>query len=449
MRTTRLLPLYAFVFIDLLGYSLFLPLLPFYAKEYNASTFLVGLMLAANALAQLLATPTIGRLSDRFGRRPLLIFSITGTVIGFLVLGLAEPIGRGLVGILPAGTLGETATQANNTAILAVLFFSRILDGLAGGNIALARAYITDVTDEENRARALGLIGATFGIGFIIGPFMGGTLTNWQWAASLLSRWELSSFAIPALVAVIMSMLNLAGVIAWLPESLTAEVRERVRLHSRSTIHPRDLWEALRRPRFGPLVIIRFAYNLAFTLFTVNFAQYAQDYLLLTKETTSYILSYVGLLVVLVQGVAIGRLTKRFGEKPLVLWGNILLAFTLLVWVFVSNVPLLLVVLAPLALSGGILNTVTNSLISKSVYEEEAGGALGLTAGIESLNRVISPALGGFLLGQIGAWSLGALGSIITALLIPFTLLRLGLQPDKPLPPRGEQQRPAETPLGG
>ncbi|MBN1485651.1 MAG: MFS transporter, partial [Chloroflexia bacterium] len=201
MKLKRLLPLYTFVFIDLLGYSLFLPLLPFYAETFEAGATLVGLMLASNALAQLIATPVIGRMSDKYGRRPLLIFSIIGTLVSFGVLALAEPLGRGLVDLLPAGLLGGNLRQATNQAILGVLFFSRILDGLAGGNIALARAYITDVTDEKNRARGLGMIGAVFGLGFIIGPVLGGTLSNWEWAASLLAPLELSRFVIPALFA--------------------------------------------------------------------------------------------------------------------------------------------------------------------------------------------------------------------------------------------------------
>ena len=147
-----------FVVIDLLGYSLFLPLLPYYAETLGATPTLVGLLIASNAVAQLAAAPVVGRLSDRLGRRPLLIFSIFGTLVSFLLLGLVEPLGA----LLSRVTSGGIAV---GSAALAMLFFSRILDGLAGGNISLARAYITDVTDEKNRAKGLGLIGAAFGMG--------------------------------------------------------------------------------------------------------------------------------------------------------------------------------------------------------------------------------------------------------------------------------------------
>ena len=181
--------IFGFVFIDLLGYSLILPLLPYYADQFGASLTLIGLLGTANALGQLVAAPIIGRLSDRYGRRPLLIVSISGTVFGFLMLGLANS--------------------------LWMLFLSRILDGFLGGNITLAQAYITDVTDNKERAKGLGLIGAAFGLGFIIGPAMGGTLAGD------------GNYALPALIASGLAFLNLLGVFFWLPESLPPEERER------------------------------------------------------------------------------------------------------------------------------------------------------------------------------------------------------------------------------
>ncbi|MEJ2208480.1 MAG: MFS transporter [Anaerolineae bacterium] len=301
MKRNPLILIFAFVFIDLLGYSLFLPLLPYYADTLGASPLLIGLLVASNALAQLVASPTIGRLSDRYGRRPMLIASIVGTLVSFLLLGLVEPLGAALDG-LTGGALGL------GTAALVMLFASRILDGLTGGNIALARAYITDVTDEESRARGLGMIGAAFGLGFIVGPAMGGLLSNWAPATSLFAQAGLSRYAVPAFVAVVLAALNLAGVLLWLPESLTPERRARMQQRrSRSILSIPELLAALQRPRFGPLLHITFVHSLAFGLFTANFALYTQYRLGLSDQSTSYILTYVGLLVVLVQGLAIGR----------------------------------------------------------------------------------------------------------------------------------------------
>jgi DHA1 family tetracycline resistance protein-like MFS transporter len=374
--------IFGFVFVDLLGYSLILPLLPYYAETFGATLTLVGLLGTSNALAQLIATPIIGRLSDRYGRRPLLIFSIAGTVLSFLVLGLART--------------------------LPMLFLSRILDGLLGGNIALARAYITDVTDEKNRSKGLGIIGAAFGLGFIIGPAMGGFLSRF-------------GYNVPALVAAGLSLINLITVVIWLPESLSFERREAMgqRTHTGSQARPaftfRALREALTRPCMGPLLTVILLYGLAFTLFQSNFALFTKVRFGLDAQATAFILTYVGLLSVLVQGVAIGKLTDRFRERPLILTGAIILAISLAVWAFVPNVPLLLIVLAPIALAAGVLNVVLTSQLTKSVYRDEVGGTLGLSASLQTLAQIVAPGLGGLLLDNAGTWSVGLLGGLIMA----------------------------------
>jgi DHA1 family tetracycline resistance protein-like MFS transporter len=438
MRRNRLALVIAFVFIDLLGYSLFLPLLPYYAETLGATPTLVGLLIASNALAQLVAAPIVGRLSDRLGRRPLLIFSIFGTLVSFLLLGLVEPLVALLLSLTSEGI-------AAGSAALAMLFFSRILDGLAGGNISLARAYITDVTDEKNRAKGLGMIGAAFGMGFIIGPAMGGTLSNWEYATSAFAAVGLSRYAVPAAGAVALSALNLLGVILWLPESLSPEKRAEMTNSPRAAFTARCLWECLHRPRFGTLLHTRFFYMLGFALFTANFALYAQYRLGLADQATSYVLAYIGLLVVLVQGFAIGRLTARFSETRLIFSAVTLMALMLLAWAFVPNVPLLVVVLAPLALASGVLNTVTNSAITKSVYAEEVGGALGLSASLDSLTRVVAPAIGGFLLEQLGASALGLFGALILAWVVFYVWQRLIVHPAPPLPDRGGEELSPES----
>jgi DHA1 family tetracycline resistance protein-like MFS transporter len=196
----------------------------------------------------------------------------------------------------------------------------------------------------------------------------------------------------------------------------------------------------LRRPQFGALLHSRFFYTLAFSIFTANFALYTQYRLGLTDQATSYILAYVGILVVLVQGFAIGRLTGRFSEMRLILGAAMLMGLTLLAWAFVPNVPSLLVVLAPVALAGGVLNTVTNSAITKSVYPEEVGGALGFSEALNSLARVIAPAMGGLFIQRWGASSLGLVGASIMAWVIIYVWRRLVLRPAQPLPARPEEE---------
>ena len=429
----RLVLLFGFVFIDLLGYSLFLPLLPFYVADLGGTPALVGILVASNALAQFFAGPIIGRLSDRFGRRPLLILSISGTLASFLLLGLIEPLGDLLAGLAP-----ERITVAGGALVM--LFSSRILDGLFGGDVSLAQAYITDVTDEKNRARGLGLIGAAFGMGFIIGPAMGGTLANWDYAISAFAAVGLSRYAVPAFAAVLLSALNLLAVVILLPESLPPEKRAEVANSPRSAFSARCLWNCITRPRFGTLLRIRFLYFLAFTIFTANFALYAQYRLGLTDQTTSYILTYVGILVVLVQGVAIGRLTARFTETRLIFTGVSILGTALLAWALVPSLVPLMVVLTAFPLAGGVLNTVTNSAVTKSVYAEEVGGALGLSSSLDSMARVIAPIVGGFLLQQWGGGSLGLVGALIMAFVIFHVWRRLVVNPDPHLAGRAQEE---------
>jgi DHA1 family tetracycline resistance protein-like MFS transporter len=423
----RLITVFIIVFVDLLGFGLILPLLPYYADNYGASPILVGLLASSYAAAQLVGAPVLGRLSDRHGRRPILLISIAGTVVGFLLLGLAEPLGKALA--------GDSSLATTNAITLAILFLSRILDGVTGGNISVAQAYITDITDEQNRARGLGLIGAAFGLGFIIGPAAGGALSAGE------------RYAVPAFAAAALATLNWLAVLFWLPESLTDENKTELATQpARSSLSIRELVNALQRPRFGPLLRVRFLYGLAFATFTGVFALYAQYHLQLDSAATGYLLAYVGLLSVLVQGVAIGRLTKRFAENRLIFAAVIVLAVSLLAWAFTPNVFLLLVVLAPLAFASGVLNTVVSSDITKSVYPEEVGGALGLASSVESLTRVIGPAAGGFLLGSLGTWAPGVAAAVIMAWVVAFVWRRLIVNPDPPLPGRGERvaaQEPA------
>jgi DHA1 family tetracycline resistance protein-like MFS transporter len=403
MKNSRLLTIFAIVFVDLLGFSLILPLLPYYAESYGATPVIVGLLVASYAAAQLIGAPLLGRLSDRYGRRPVLLVSVVGTLAGFLLLGFADPLGRFLSTLV--------APQAANWLILGVLFASRILDGLTGGNITVAQAYIADVTDEQNRAKGLGLIGAAFGLGFIIGPAVGGALSQ-------------LGYNIPAFVAALVAFLNLMAIFFFLPESLTAERREAALLQKRPSFSLKALTQALKQPKVGPLLHVRFFYGLAFATFQSIFALYAQS-IGLSPQTTGYVLAYVGLLSVIVQGGLIGVLTARFRENWLVITGLWLMAGSLLAWAFTTSLWPLLVVMIPLSLSGGVLNTVIQSAISKSVSREEVGGILGIAGSLEAVTRVIAPSVGGYLLQNLGVWAPGIFSALLMAWAVSFAYRRI------------------------
>lgn len=403
MKNSRLLTIFLIVFVDLLGFSLILPQLPYYAESFGATPLIVGLLVASYAAAQLVGAPLLGRLSDRVGRRPVLLVSVAGTFLGFLLLGLAPALGQFFAPIL--------GFQSADQLIIDILFFSRILAGLTGGNITVAQAYIADVTDEQNRAKGLGLIGAAFGLGFIIGPAAGGILSQW-------------GYSVPAFTAAGVAALNFIGIFFLLPESLTAERREEINQRKHLPFTIKALVEVLRRPIVGPLLHVRFFYGLGFATFQGIFSLYTQS-IGLSPKTTGYILAYVGFISVIVQGVLIGRLTKRFRENWLIITGLWVMALALLAWGFTTQLWVLLIVILPLGLAGGVLNTVLQSAISKSVHRDEVGGILGIAGSLEAFTRVIAPSVGGLLLQSLGIWAPGVFSAVVMAWAVTFAYRRI------------------------
>jgi len=387
----RLFSIILVVFIDLLGFSLILPLLPYYAEKYGATQFITGLLVASYAAMQLIGAPLLGRLSDRYGRRPVLLASVFGTFLGFLLLGFADNIGSALANAFNP--------QAANMFVLAILFISRMIDGLTGGNLSVAQAYISDVTNAQSRSKGLGMIGAAFGLGFIIGPATGGILSQY-------------GYAIPGFVAAVLSFGNLLLIYLWLPESLTEEKRAEM-TEKKPAVTLAALGKALTRPFTGALLTTRFFFGLAFAIFQTVFTLYALQKFNLQARDTGFILTYVGVLSVIVQGFLMGRLTKRYREDILILVGGGMMTLSLIGWALAPSVFWLLVVLTPTAISGGVLNTLLSSTLTKAVEPQEVGGILGLGSAIESATRIFAPIIGGFLLQSFGTWSPGALGAII------------------------------------
>jgi DHA1 family tetracycline resistance protein-like MFS transporter len=382
------------VFIDLLGFSLIIPLLPYYAQTFNASDTVIGLLLASYAAAQLIGAPLLGRASDRFGRRPILLISILGTFLGFLLFGFAES--------------------------LIMLFASRILQGITGGNLSVAQAYITDVTDAKSRNRGLGMIGAAFGLGFIIGPALGGLLSG-------------VSYSVPAFVAAGLSFINLLLIAFWLPESLTPEKRAQL-TRKKTSFSFGALLQALRHPLTGPLLITRFLYSLAFVILQSIFSLFALRRFNMSVVATGFVLTYVGIVSVITQAWLVGKLSQRFKDTRLIETGLLMLAAGLLVWAFAPNVPILVLSVTPIALAGGLLNTIVPSALTKTVEPQEVGGILGLSTSIESSTRVISPLFGSFLLERIAYWAPGTFGALLLFITFAY-VLRTSESIDEPILP--------------
>src|SRR5689334_1054580 len=268
--TRPLLIIFLTIFVNLVGFGIIVPLLPFYAESFGASPLVIGLLFAVFSLCQLIAAPALGDLSDRYGRRPVLVFSLAGTVVSFVMLALAHNI--------------------------VMLFAARIVDGLSGGNISTARAYVADITEPKDRARAYGLIGAAFGLGFILGPALSGVLAHISYTAPI---WAAAGIT---LVAAAMAWF-------WLPETVH-------RAHAGTGMPFKNVALMMKRPGVRRVLVIDFVYWMAFAVFQTTFSLFAANRFGFDAPQAGYFFAAFGVLGVVVQGAFIRPVVHRLGDKP-------------------------------------------------------------------------------------------------------------------------------------
>jgi DHA1 family tetracycline resistance protein-like MFS transporter len=354
--TRPLLIIFLTIFVNLIGFGIIIPLLPFYAETFGASPLVIGLLFAAYSICQLLAAPILGDCSDRYGRRPVLLFSLIGTVVSFVILALAHSI--------------------------AILFVARIVDGLSGGNISTARAYVADVTEPKDRARAYGLIGAAFGLGFILGPALSGLLVKVSYTAPIWAA------AFITLIAACMAWW-------WLPETVH-------RARAGTGLPLRNLRELLVRPRLGRMLVIDFVYWFAFAMFQTTFALFTARRFQFDASQTGYFFSAFGVLGAIVQGGLIRPIVHRFGDKPTFMAGLVCSAAGLLAATFAHSVTVFALTLVPLAFGIGFGHPTIASLISKAGRDDEQGRVQGAASAVESLGRTVGPVWGNASLQRYG-----------------------------------------------
>jgi len=371
MNRSPLLVIFITVFIDLVGFGIVIPVLPFYVEgtQFNAGPHMVGLLFMSYSVMQLIFTPILGRMSDKYGRRPVLFFSLLGTSLGFFVLGFATT--------------------------LWMLFAGRIIDGITGGNISTAQAYIADVTTEENRAKGMGLIGAAFGLGFIFGPAIGGVMSKWD---INLGPLHIPGISVPLIFAGCLALFTAILLYFVLPETVTPDHPARV---SAATGRWSQLLKAMRQSRLAFVLGIYFLFVTAFSIMTTSFGLFVLFRFGFDAHDTGWIFAFVGVVGAVVQGGLIGRLVKAFGEMPLVIAGALLFTASLVLIPLTgprTGTITLLALGAVFAIGNGLATPSLNSLASKSAGAGEQGGVLGITQSVASLARAVGPLISAALI---------------------------------------------------
>jgi MFS family permease len=389
-----LLLLFFTVFIDLLGFGLIIPVMPTYAQQLHASDWEVGLLVASYSLAQFIFTPFWGRLSDKVGRRKVLLVSLLASFIGYMIWGFSNS--------------------------LLTLFISRLVAGAGNANIAVAQAYVSDVTTDETRSKGMGAIFAAFGVGFVLGPALGGFLTSKHLIASLgLPYFAEHSLQLIGFVAASFSLIDLVATFFMLPEP---EKRSHAG-EEKYGVGPAFIGQTLSNKKLQTSLAIFFLATFAFANMEATIVLLTTQKFQFTPVDNSWLFTWIGVCICLIQGAH--RSTKKYGEKKMINLGTCLLTLGLFATPFAPNVPSLYAVMAVLAIGSGLNTPCNQAMLSKLAPKECVGGVLGVGQSLATLGRILGPALGGFLFGkygQVSPYLVGGFGMIlafICSLLLP------------------------------
>jgi len=362
--------LFLIVFIDLVGFGMVIPVMPLYAERLGASAAWIGLLSTLYSAMQFVFAPVWGRFSDRVGRRPVLLVSIVATAVAFAIYGFADSF--------------------------AVLLVSRAFAGAATANIAIAQAYVADVTAPEDRAKGMGLIGAAFGLGFVLGPAIGGILSSY-------------SLRLPGYAAAGLAAMNGVAAFFLLPEPAQRAARA-VRRASLAAFR-----SELTKPGIRRLLLCYFLTILAFSAMEGTYSLLAKHRMGFGQRGVSYLFTYIGVLIVIVQGGLVGPLTRKFGEKRLLVVGLALQAIALASLGVVTGLPGFLAATAPLAIGSGLSSPAITALISRHSAKDDQGGTLGLGQSAAAMGRILGPEAGTFTFSSLSPAFPYAAGALVMA----------------------------------
>lgn len=385
-----LLPIFLIVLVDIFGFAMVMPLLGFYAQEFGASPLTATLIVSSYAICSLISSPILGRLSDRYGRRKLLLLSQTGTCIGFLVLGYADA--------------------------LWMVFLGRILDGATAGNLTLAQAYVSDHSAPEKRTKAFGIIGIAFGIGFLFGPFVSGQLAQY-------------GHEVPFLFAAGLSLLSIFCTYVFLERSVPpqgASGDDGPGGRRPSAFDLKLYAEYFRRPELGKILLQFFLFTFAFSCFTSNFALFSERRFFTDAGVpwgpaeVGKLFAFSGLLGIILQGGILGRLVKRYGEHKLVVSAFLAGVVGYVVLGVSGELTMLLVSATFLSYANGVLRPALTARITQVVGKDEQGTAIGISQSLGSISLIVAPPAGGILIREhlLLAWALLAAGVSALGLLV-------------------------------
>lgn len=403
---SRLTIIFLTIFIDLIGFGIVLPLLPFYAQDFGASPLMIGLIVGVHPGMQFIFGPVWGRLSDRIGRRPILLVGLVGSGLSYLIFALATNTGW--------------------------LFASRVMAGIAGANVPVAQAYIADSTEAEDRTRGMGLVGAAFGLGFIAGPAIGGALSQF-------------GFAVPGYFAAALSLSNAAAAYFYLPESLPSEARARTEKRAARGLVARLKLAAefARRPAIGSLMAIFFLVTFVFAVFTTVFPLWLGADFGYDARHAGYLMAFLGLAMAIVQGRLLGPLAARLSERKLVVMGSgtLVAAYTLLplvgvVWTLCGTLVLV-------AFGTGLNWPSLTSLASQYAEFDAQGAVLGVMQSLSSLGRMLGAAWAGWIFGAFSPAAPFFVSAGIMSLAAALATLFMIKAPDPPA------EAPEPEPLTG